>query len=83
MEPLVEVNTDEEMRAAVGIGAKLIGINNRNLHTFTVDLNTTGDLLKTLQNIPQDIVFVALSGIANRKVRALDLVTVANVPAGR
>lgn len=69
MEPLVEVNTDEEMRVAVEIGAKLIGINNRNLHTFTVDLNTTGDLLKTLQNIPQGIIFAALSGIVDRKVR--------------
>lgn len=68
MEPLVEVNTDEEMRVAVEIGAKLIGINNRNLHTFTVDLNTTGDLLKTLQHIPQDIIFAALSGIVDRKV---------------
>ncbi len=69
MEPLVEVNTDDEMRVAVEIGARLIGINNRNLHTFTVDLNTTGDLLKTLQNIPQDIIFAALSGIVDRKVQ--------------
>lgn len=79
MEPLVEVNTDEEMRVAVEIGAKLIGINNRNLHTFTVDLNTTGDLLKTLQNIPQGIIFAALSGIVDRKVRTTqNISTVAN-----
>ncbi|CAM9625132.1 unnamed protein product [Pylaiella littoralis] len=41
MEPLVEVHTDEEMRIALNAGARVIGVNNRNLHTFELDLETT------------------------------------------
>eukprot|EP00904_Undaria_pinnatifida_P012423 jgi/Undpi1/8310/HiC_scaffold_25.g10779.m1 len=41
MEPLVEVHTDEEMRIALNAGARVIGVNNRNLHTFEMDLRTT------------------------------------------
>ncbi|GMG30327.1 unnamed protein product [Ambrosiozyma monospora] len=41
MEPLVEVNNSEELQKAVKIGSKVIGVNNRNLHDFNVDLNTT------------------------------------------
>ncbi|KAG8459264.1 hypothetical protein KFE25_014109 [Diacronema lutheri] len=40
-EPLVEVNTPDEMDAALAAGALVIGVNNRNLHTFTVDMSTT------------------------------------------
>lgn len=36
MEPLVEVATEDEAETALSIGAKVIGINNRNLHTFSV-----------------------------------------------
>ena len=41
MEPLVEVHTDREMEIALAAGAKVIGVNNRNLHTFQLDLDTT------------------------------------------
>jgi len=41
MEPLVEVHADEELDVAIEAGAKVIGVNNRNLHTFTLDLATT------------------------------------------
>lgn len=41
IEPLVEVNTLEEMEIALDAGAKVIGVNNRNLHTFQLDLGTT------------------------------------------
>lgn len=41
MEPLVEVNTLQEMEIALDAGAKVIGVNNRNLHTFQLDLGTT------------------------------------------
>lgn len=44
MEPLVEVATEEEMRRAVEAGARLVGINNRNLHDFTVDMGRTARL---------------------------------------
>lgn len=41
MEPLVEVHAPEELQVALQAGAKVIGVNNRNLHTFQVDLETT------------------------------------------
>jgi anthranilate synthase/indole-3-glycerol phosphate synthase/phosphoribosylanthranilate isomerase len=39
MEPLVEVHADEELDVALSAGAKVIGVNNRNLHTFQMDLS--------------------------------------------
>jgi indole-3-glycerol phosphate synthase len=44
MEPLVEVNNSEEMQRALASGASVIGINNRDLRTFNVDLGTTDRL---------------------------------------
>jgi len=41
MEPLVEVHAPEELDVALNAGAKVIGVNNRNLHTFQLDLATT------------------------------------------
>mmetsp|Transcript_27003 Transcript_27003/g.39101 ORF Transcript_27003/g.39101 Transcript_27003/m.39101 type:complete len:614 (-) Transcript_27003:1763-3604(-) len=41
MEPLVEVHAGIELDVALGAGAKVIGVNNRNLHTFQMDLSTT------------------------------------------
>ena len=41
MEPLVEVHDEQEVEAALEAGARVIGVNNRNLHTFTEDLGTT------------------------------------------
>lgn len=41
MEPLVEVHTDLELDVALEAGAKVIGVNNRNLHTFQLDLGTS------------------------------------------
>lgn len=63
MEPLVEVNTATEMKRALAIGSKLIGVNNRDLHSFAVDLNTTTSLV---QSVPKDIILAALSGISSR-----------------
>ena len=64
MEPLVEVNTAEEMTVAVRLGAKVIGVNNRNLASFEVDLDTTSRLL---DQVPEDTVVCALSGISGPK----------------
>lgn len=41
MEPLVEVHTLEELDVALACGARVVGVNNRNLHTFKLDLATT------------------------------------------
>ncbi|ORY84276.1 putative anthranilate synthase multifunctional protein TrpC [Protomyces lactucae-debilis] len=63
MEPLVEVNNPEEMKVAMDIGAQVVGVNNRNLHDFVVDLNTTSTIAKDLQG---GVVLCALSGISTR-----------------
>jgi indole-3-glycerol phosphate synthase len=57
---LVEVHTRDEIGIAVGAGAKIIGINNRNLTTLEVDLATTE---KLLPEIPRGITIVGESGI--------------------
>jgi indole-3-glycerol phosphate synthase len=60
MEALVEVHDEADLERALAAGAHIIGINNRNLRTFTVDLNTTARLRPL---IPQDRVVVSESGI--------------------
>lgn len=60
MEPLVEVQNAEEMATAVKLGAKVIGVNNRNLESFEVDLSTT-TRLRSL--VPRETLICALSGI--------------------
>ena len=62
MEPLVEVNSQEEMARALAVGSKVIGVNNRNLHTFTVDMETTTNLSSM---VPADVILAALSGISS------------------
>lgn len=62
MEPLVEINSKEELNRATEIGAKVIGVNNRDLHSFTVDLNTTSNLVSS---VPKGTLLIALSGITN------------------
>jgi indole-3-glycerol phosphate synthase len=57
---LVEAHTKEEVLSALEAGARVIGVNNRNLKTFEVDLNNSVMLRKL---VPQDIIFVAESGI--------------------
>lgn len=60
MEPLVEVQNAEEMTTAIQLGSKVIGVNNRNLENFEVDLGTTGRLRSMVSN---DTFLCALSGI--------------------
>jgi indole-3-glycerol phosphate synthase len=60
MEALVEVHDDDELDVALEAGADLIGINNRDLRTFDVDLGTAERLAA---RVPGDAVLVAESGI--------------------
>ncbi|MEE3233961.1 MAG: indole-3-glycerol phosphate synthase TrpC [Candidatus Latescibacterota bacterium] len=62
--PLVEVHDWSELEIASASGARLIGINNRNLKTFITDLNTTFELLKRR---PEGALLVSESGINNRQ----------------
>jgi len=57
---LVEAHTEEEVQSALEAGARIIGVNNRNLKTFSVDLNTSIRLRKF---IPAEILFISESGI--------------------
>jgi len=57
---IVETHTEEEIDSALKAGARLIGINNRNLNTFEVDLNTTTSLRHL---VPEQVLLVSESGI--------------------
>jgi len=63
MTALVEVHNRDELMLALKLSPGIIGINNRNLTDFSVDLETTSSLRPL---IPQDIVVVSESGIRNR-----------------
>ncbi|ETV65838.1 hypothetical protein, variant [Aphanomyces astaci] len=72
MEPLVEVNNEHELDVAIEAGAKLIGVNNRNLRTFKLDLNTTVDIAHAIRRRgiplegPESVLLLALSGVFTR-----------------
>lgn len=57
---LVETHTEREVETALRIGAGIIGVNNRNLKTFEVDIQTSNRLRRM---IPKEILFVSESGI--------------------
>jgi indole-3-glycerol phosphate synthase len=63
IDALVEVHDETELREALDAGAEIIGVNNRNLKTFNVDVQTAHRLAKL---IPDDRIFVVESGIRNR-----------------
>ncbi|KAG1782042.1 phosphoribosyl anthranilate isomerase [Suillus placidus] len=65
MEPLVEVNSPSELLIALDVGAKVIGVNNRNLHSFTVDMSTTSGVAEVLEQKGKtgEVILCALSGI--------------------
>ncbi|MDD2370498.1 MAG: indole-3-glycerol phosphate synthase TrpC [Firmicutes bacterium] len=60
LDVIVEVHTEDEIKTAIEVGAKIIGINNRNLKTFEVDLKNTQKLLPL---IPEGIFVISESGI--------------------
>ncbi|MGO3058884.1 indole-3-glycerol phosphate synthase TrpC [Halomonas sp. AOP43-A1-21] len=63
MDVLVEVHDGEELNRALKLDLALVGINNRNLHTFDTSLNTTLDLLA---QIPDNVTVITESGIHTR-----------------
>ena len=62
MGALVEVHDEAELEQALAAGAEIIGVNNRNLKTFVVDIETTARLR---EQIPADKIVVGESGIRN------------------
>ena len=58
---LVEAHDAQEIEMALSVGARLIGVNNRNLKDFTVD---TQNSTRLRQLVPQDVLFVAESGVS-------------------
>jgi len=64
LDALVEVHTREELKRALDAGAKIVGINNRDLTTFDVDLAVTEQLCR---DVPDEIVLVGESGIKTPK----------------
>lgn len=66
---LVEVHDERETETALSVGARVIGVNNRNLKDFSVD---TGNSRRLRSMIPQNVIFVSESGVRNAQdVQAL------------
>ena len=66
---LVEAHDESEVRRAMAAGARIVGVNNRNLKDFTVDVEN-GLRLRSL--VPEDVVFVSESGLSSADdIRAL------------
>jgi len=61
---LVEAHTEAEVDMALDAGARIIGVNNRNLKTFDVDISLSARLRKL---VPKDVIFVSESGIRTRQ----------------
>ena len=61
---LVEAHDEEEISQAIRAGARIIGVNNRNLKDFTVDIHNG---IRLREKVPENILFVAESGIRTRE----------------
>jgi indole-3-glycerol phosphate synthase len=64
MEPLIEVHTAAELESALAASAKIIGVNNRDLKTMAVRIETS---LELIEQIPENCVAVSESGIRNNQ----------------
>lgn len=62
MSALVEAHNEDEIKSALSAGARIIGVNNRNLKDFTVDVKNSA---RYRSMIPRDVLFVSESGIKN------------------
>jgi indole-3-glycerol phosphate synthase / phosphoribosylanthranilate isomerase len=68
MDALVEVHTKDELNRAVNAGARIIGANNRNLHTFEVSIDTSEQLARIA---PRDAILVSESGLSPAAITLL------------
>jgi indole-3-glycerol phosphate synthase len=64
MEPLVEVHSGDELARATRVGAKIVGVNNRDLRSFKLSVQISLDLIS---EIPDDIIAVSESGLHSRE----------------
>ena len=64
IDALLEVHNEEDLKKALKVGAKIIGINNRDLHTFHVDIGVTTRLIKA---IPDGKIVISESGIKSHE----------------
>lgn len=71
---LVEAHDEHELEAALDAGARIIGVNNRNLKDFTVDIHNSERLRKL---VPDNVMFIAESGI--KTAADIDILRAANV----
>ena len=77
---LTEIHDGEDLEKAIQCGADIIGINNRNLDTFEVSLDTTRELAMA---IPQDVVVISESGFKGREdIEAIKEVGIQSVLVG-
>ncbi|MCD7804573.1 MAG: indole-3-glycerol phosphate synthase TrpC [Oscillospiraceae bacterium] len=60
---IVEAHDENEVKSALSAGARIVGVNNRNLKDFTVDITNSARLRKL---VPSDIIFISESGIKTR-----------------
>ncbi|CAB1062852.1 Indole-3-glycerol phosphate synthase (EC [Olavius sp. associated proteobacterium Delta 1] len=80
MDPLTEVHDRDDLEKAIDAGAEIIGINNRDLDSFTIDINTTFELAPL---VPADRVVISESGLAEKAdIRSLKDVRVQAVLVG-
>ncbi len=71
---VVEAHTENEIKSAISAGAGIVGVNNRNLKDFTVDIKNA---LQLRELIPDDVVYIAESGVRN----AADVKALASIQA--
>ncbi len=61
---LVEAHDEQEVAQALEAGARIVGVNNRNLKDFTVDI---GNSVRLREKVPRDVLFVSESGVRTRE----------------
>ena len=61
---LVEAHDEKEVEMALAAGARIVGVNNRNLKDFTVDINNS---VRLREMVPENILFVSESGMKTRQ----------------